>query len=199
MKTKILIMSLGLCILMIVLSGIQMNHAFSKGPTICYDGQKKEFVYFNIKDKDLFTDLKDLMPGDKKEQEVTFKAQNIRTNTKFFINISKSSDENIEKYIKIYANNKELIKNEEYIELANFSNDDELTLKVIVNVPKEAGNELQDLEYNLEWNILVQEENGEIIDVPNTYDSTNISLYIAIIIISFIIMIYTIRKIYENK
>ena len=200
MKTRLIAMLLGLSILMIIFSGLKMNQAYNAEPTIYYDGQKKEFAFINIKNRDVFTDLKELMPGDRREQEVTFKAGNINKNTKIFLNVNKNNyDKSIMQYIKIFANDKELVKDKEYIELANFSKDNVLKLKVVVDVPKEAGNELQDLKYNMDWNILVQEENEKLIDVPNTYDNINITLYIIIIILSIIIMIYSIRQIIKMK
>ena len=199
MKTRLVVMLLGLSILMIVFSGIRINQAYSTKPTIYYDGQKKQFTYFNVKNKDIFPDLKELMPGDRKEQEVIFKADNIKADTKVFLNISKNYDKNIREYIKIYADNKELVKDEEYIEIGNFLRNSEFKLKVVVDIPKEAGNELEDLEYNMDWNILVQEENGKLINVPNTYDDTNIILYIIICALSFIAMIYSIKKLKDRK
>ena len=199
MRTRLVVMLLGLSILMIVFSGIRMNQAYNAEPTIYYDGQKKEFTFFNIKDKDIFADLKELMPGDKREQEVTFKAENVKVNTKVFLNISKNYDKNVREYIKIYADGKELKRDEEYIELASFSTAREIKLKVIVDVPKEAGNEISDFKYNMEWNILIQEENGKLIDVPNTYDDTNITLYISICILSILVMIYSIIKLKNEK
>ena len=111
----------------------------------------------------------------------------------------KEIDKNILQYIKIYAGDKNLLKDEEYIELANFSSDGELKIKLVVDVPIEAGNELDDLKYGMDWNILIQEENGELIDVPNTYDDTNILLYIIVCILSILVMFYSIRQLFILK
>ena len=195
MKVKFGILLFCLSLLMIVLSSIKINLAYNTKPTICYDGQKKEFKYFNIKEKDMFVDLKNLMPGDKKEQEIIIKAVNIKKNTKLYLNINKENYKNILQFITIYVENKEIAKDKEYIKLTEFSNYGEIKLNVIVNVPIEAGNEIDDLTFNMDWNILVQEEDDKIIDVPNTYDDSNIVLYIIICAISFIILIFSSRKI----
>ena len=71
MKKIIITIVLGLSILTLISSTIKITQAYQSEPTIYYNGKNKEIVYFNVKDKDLFPNLKDLMPGDKKEQEIT--------------------------------------------------------------------------------------------------------------------------------
>ena len=78
MKTRILILVLRLSILMIFFSGLKVNQAYNTIPTIYYNGRNKEIVFLNMKVQDMFIELKELMPGDKKEQEVLFKADNIK-------------------------------------------------------------------------------------------------------------------------
>ena len=191
MKTKILILVLGLSILMIFFSGLKMNQAYNTEPTIYYDGKKKEITFLNMEDTDMFTELKELMPGDRKEQVVLFKADNIIKNTKIFLSFGNNCDKEMLQYIKIYENDEEILINNEYVEIASLSNDGQTRLKIVVDIPKETGNEIEGLESNIEWNILIQEENGEIYNIPNTYDDSNIPLYISIIIISLILLIYS--------
>lgn len=192
MKTRILILVLGLSILMIFFSGLKVNQAYNTIPTIYYNGQNKEIVFLNMKDQDMFTELKELMPGDKKEQEVLFKADNIKKNTKIFLSLGNNCDKEILQYIKIYEDEKETVISNEYAPIANLFNDGEIKLKIVVDIPNECGNEIKDFKCDMEWNILIQEENDELINVPNTYDENNIILYIIIIIISIIVMIYSI-------
>lgn len=199
MKKRILIAILCLSILMVILSGLKLSQAFNEEPTIYYDGQKREFAFFNIKDKEIFTDLKELMPGDKKEREVKFKAENVKRNTKFFLKVSMDDNKNISQYIKIYVDDKELLKYGEYVEFANLSKDSEFKLKIVVDVPKEAGNELEDIREDMIWEILIQEEDGNRIVLPNTYDDTNIVLYSIILIVSMVIMIYSIIQLKKIK
>ena len=199
MKTRLIVAILGLSILMIVLSGLKLNQAYNAEPTIYYDGQKREFAFFNIKDKEIFTDLKELMPGDKEEREVKFKAENVKKNTKFFLKVSMNDDKNISQFIKVYVDEKELVKYGEYFEFANLSKDSELKLKIVVDVPKEAGNEIEDIKEIMTWDILVQEEDGKLAVLPNTYDDSNITVYIIIIILSILAMIYSISKLIKIK
>ena len=75
MKKKLLVIVIGLNILIAIFLSVKLNQAYSLKPTIYYDGQKKEFTYFNVENKDLFNDLKEIMPGDVKEQEILFKTE----------------------------------------------------------------------------------------------------------------------------
>ena len=199
MKTRILIFILIFSILMIVLSGVKLNQSYSTEPTIYYDGQKKEISFINIKDTDIFRDFKELMPGDRKEQEILFKADNIKKNTKIFLSLANNVDKEILKFIKIYENDKEITINNEYVNIANLYNDGIIKLKIVVEIPKEIGNEIEEQKGNIEWNILIQEENDELINVPNTYDENNIILYFAIIGICLIVMIYSIIELKNIK
>ena len=139
------------------------------------------------------------MPGDKKEQEIILKADNIKNNTKFFLEFNEGNSSFILDYITIFLEDKELLKNQNIIELANASKDFEVKLKIIVDVPKEAGNEIEDQVYSMDWNILIQEEDSELINVPNTYDNTNIVLYFCMFFISVFVMIGAIIKIRNIK
>jgi len=185
------ILLLGLSILIIAFSGIKLNQSYSSLPTIYYDGQEKEFTYFNTNDTDLFSNLKEMMPGDVREQEILLKVDNIKKNTKLFLNVNEKSDNEISEFIKLYIDNKELKESEEYIELGTFSKDANFILKVVLQLPKELGNEIEDLEYNIDWNILVQEESGDLLEVPQTYDNSNIIIYIILCIVSIIAMLYS--------
>lgn len=194
MKKMIITIVLGLSILTLISSTLKITQAYKSEPTIYYDGKKKEIVYFNVKDKDLFPNLKDLMPGDKKEQEIILKADNIKKNTKVFLEFSGERNNFILDYITIFLGDKELSKENNTIQIANSSKDFEIKLKFVVNVPKEVGNEIEDQVYRIDWNILIQEEDSELKKVPNTFDNTNIVLYFCMFFISIFVMIVAIIK-----
>ncbi len=195
MKIKHIVLIILLSLILIIFCGVKINRAYNEGPTIIYDGQKKEITYHNINDKEIFTDLTELMPGDVRQRVVTLKAENIKNKTKLFLKMNHDIDENVLKYIKVYADNKELKNHEEFIEIGDFTDDNEIQLKIVVDIPKEVGNEIESLNYSVEWNILVQEEDGKLVNVPNTFDDNNIVLYVFIMIIAMIILVYSIRKI----
>lgn len=219
---KLLTVVLLLSILIIIFFGVKINQAYSPIPTIYYDGREKEIVFLNSDNTDLFSELKDIMPGDIKEQEILFKLENIKADTKIFLKIEGNEENKLPDgvNVKVLLNDNELSERNEFIELGTFSKDEELKLKVIVEVDKEVGNEIENLEQNMSWNVLIQEneesntneigsssnsntsqeaDNDNLIEVPYTYDNSNIILYILICIISFIIMIYSIIKLRKES
>lgn len=194
MKKTVVLIIICLSILMLISSTIKITQAYKSEPTIYYNGKNKEIVYFNVKDKDLFPNLKDLMPGDKKEQEIILKADNIKKTTKVFLEFSGERNNFILNYITVFLGDEELSKENNTIQIANNSQDFETKLKVVVDVPKEVGNEIEDQVYRIDWNILIQEEDSELIKVPNTFDNTNIVLYFCMFFISIFVMIVAIIK-----
>ena len=192
---KVIIIILLLNILIILFMGIKLSQAYSRTPTIYFDGIKKEISFINDNNTDLFTNLKEIMPGDIKEQDILFKLNNVRKDTKVFLEIDEDIEEELQKNIsiKIFANNKELTKNGEYTELGTFSGNEEINLKVIVEVSKESSNEIENIKQNMKWKILIQEnDNSDLIEVPYTYDNSNIILYVIICVVSLIVLICSI-------
>lgn len=211
---KIVITILLFSVLIIGSSLTKITQGYDKLPTICFDGNQKEILFINDDEGDLFNNLKDLMPGDRKEQDIILKVENIKTNTKLYLKIN--DEDNLLPLgisIKLYKNGNELKPINGLINLGNFSKDEETTLKVLVEVSNEVGNEIQDSKYNINWEIFVQENDedsnttenisnnpvnnikiteNELLEVPYTYDDSNINIYIVICIISFIIMIIAI-------
>ena len=211
---KIVITILLFSVLIIGFSLTKITQGYDKLPTICFDGNQKEILFINDDEGDLFNNLKDLMPGDRKEQDIILKVENIKTNTKLYLKIN--DEDNLLPLgisIKLYKNGNELKPINGLINLGNFSKDEETTLKVLVEVSNEVGNEIQDSKYNINWEIFVQENDedsnttenisnnpvnnieiteNELLEVPYTYDDSNINIYIVICIISFIIMIIAI-------
>ena len=192
---KVIIIILLLNILIILFMGIKLSQAYSRTPTIYFDGRKKEISFINDNNTDLFTNLKEIMPGDIKEQDILFKLNNVRKDTKVFLEIDEDIEEELQKNIsiKIFANNKELTKNGEYTELGTFSGNEEINLKVIVEVSKESSNEIENIKQNMKWKILIQEnDNSDLIEVPYTNDNSNIILYVIICVVSLIVLICSI-------
>lgn len=196
---KLLTIITFLTILIIIFWGTKLIQAQSTTPTICYDGNYKEISFINDNGTDLFKNLKEIMPGDVKEQTILFKAKNIKKETKVFLVINGDVNKEFKKYIsiKVFKDNKELKNNGEYIELGTFSKDEEFNLSVIVEVSNETGNEINDIELNIDWKIFIQEtdrnintNNGnndgiqDIIEVPVTKDNSNINVYIIVFILS---------------
>ena len=226
MKKITIVVSL-LSILIMGFSLIKVTQGHSQIPTIYFDGSKKEISLINDNNGDLFNNLKELMPGDERTQNILLKLDNINTDTKVFLKIVDKEDNELPQgvTIKLYQNDDELEKTEQFINLGTYSKDKTVNLKVVVKVSNEIGNEVQDLEQNFNWKIFIQENeesntnstvnnvtsnvddnnssNKEIIEdelfeVPYTYDNSNINIYIIICIISFITMICSIRALIKE-
>lgn len=167
---------------------VNLSYAFTKEPAIIYDGKQKQISFIND-DLDLFDNLKEMMPGDVKTQNILFKLNNINNKTKVFLEMSEDSLSENNILIKIFNGNKELLKKGDYIELGSFSKPTEINLRVVVSVPDNVGNEIAGIKENIDWKFLVQVDDSEqLVDVPITDD--NIMLYIVMGFISLILMVF---------
>jgi len=198
---KIITMLLLINIIFLSFSVVKLSQAASTLPTIYYDGVKKEFIYSNVENNDLFKNLKEMMPGDTREQEILFKMQNILPNTKAYIKITESVDDKISDFlnIKVYLNDKELVSENNLIEIGDFSSEKQFKINIVASLSENAGNEISDLVYNIEWEFFIQENGEEILDVPQTFDSTNIYPHVISCIISLFIMLILICLLLKNK
>lgn len=206
-------------IILISFSFIKITQGYSDLPTIYFDGNSKKISFLNADNGDLFSNLKELMPGDKKSQDILFKLNDVKSETKVFLKVTDKSSKKLPDgvTINLYENEKKLEQKEDLINLGTFSKDEESNLRVEVKIDEEAGNELQDLEYNFNWQFFIQEnekdvnsenntENGnneninnDLSEVPYTYDNSNIYIYIIICIISFIMMVLSIIELRKES
>ena len=196
MKYKVLII---LFLGIIIYSGIKIRPSFSSNAVLYYNGNTKEFTYFNLDKKDVFDDFKDMMPGDTRSQTLTVRAGNIKPGTKLYLKLHSDINEEVLKYINIsvYENDKLLSSNEDMIKLYNFTKDDVFTMKVVVEVPTSVGNEVEELIAHLKWSFMI-EEDGNTEEVPRTYDGFNMIKYISMILVSLVMIIILIFKIKDN-
>lgn len=168
-------------------SFIKITMAVSDDSYIYYDGFKNEISFSN---DDLFTDLKGLMPGDEKVQNVTLKVRNIFDITTLYLRVDQNNSNSFD--IKTYADGK-LIGTGDYVRLGSFSENDDISLRVVIKVPEETGNEIENLKYDVTWDVLVQKENTEVVDVPKTND--NIFIYVLLLILSILMMLFVFIKV----
>ena len=85
-----------------------------------------------------------------------------------------------------------LIGTGDYVKLGAFSENEDISLKVVIKVPEETGNEIENLKYDVTWNVLAQKDNAEVVDVPKTND--NIFIYVLLLILSILMMIFVFIK-----
>ena len=76
---KIKISIILLSIIIFIFSIIKISEAHTTILTLCFDGNKKEISFINDSNGDLFNNLKDIMPGDIREQEILLKLENKKT------------------------------------------------------------------------------------------------------------------------
>lgn len=190
-KKLAIIIVLGISILLSMMYGLKLNQAYSPLPTVYYDGQKKTFTYLNVNHKDLLPSFKEIMPGDVKEQKILLKFENIKKKTKVYLNVNKDANSDVLKYMKLYVDSKEITFNDENILLGTFTKDTQSTLKIVFSLPKEVGDEIEGVTKAFNWNMLIQEENGELLEVPQTYDDSKILVYFCIFALSLIAILYS--------
>ena len=182
-KKLIIIIFLGV----FIYSSLQLTKTFSSSNSLYYDGNSKQFTYYNSSQGDFFDDFKDLIPGDVREQTVNIRGVNIKKKTKLFIRLDSDIDESILSLvnISIYKDDELLDSSTDTIEITDLNEDSNIVLKLRLEVPIEVGNVISDKESSLRWTFLV-EEDEDLIEVPNTYDSSHIIRYFIILTVSLL-------------
>ena len=196
MKYKILII---LFLGIIIYSGIKISPSLSSDAVLYYNGNTKEFTYFNLDKKDVFDNFKDMMPGDTRSQTLSVRAGNIKPGTRMYLKLNSDINAEILKYVNVYVyeNDKLLPSIDDTIEIYNFTKDDVFTMKVVVKVPEEVSNDAAELVAHLKWTFMI-EEDGNIEEVPRTYDGFNMIKYISMILVSLVMITILIFKIKDN-
>ena len=199
MKKKVFII---LLLGVLIYSSIQLTKTFSSDNSLYYDGNSKQFTYYNSSQGDFFDDFKDLIPGDVREQTVTIRGVNIKKRTKLFIRLDTDIDESILSLINIsvYKDDELLDSSTDTIEITDLNEDSNIVLKLRLEVPIEVDNIISDKVSIMRWSFLV-EEDEDLIEVPNTYDSSHIIIYSIILGLSLLglILLITNKKVLETK
>ena len=170
-----------------------------------YNGKNNSFKYINTENTDLFKNFKDLMPGDTKEQVITISTKNIKQETKMYLKISNEGMDELSKNgisLKvfneadcIYDNSKDG-NSEQVVYLHTFSNDTEFKIRVVVDVPEDISNEIEELKLNIKWKFMVEEAGKSVeVDLPKTSDDVGIYVFLALVsLIVVIIAMITLRE-----
>lgn len=195
-QTKLLLVLMFLILLMFSVKEVTLS--YSSDVSLNYDGKTKTFSY--SKTDDLFTEFKDLMPGDKKTQMIRVNLNNIGNNSKLYLN-PLYSDSLSGLTVKIYKDDILLYdtvnNNSKLIKIYDNNEHKQFYLKVNLEVPVELGNELQGSNIDFKWQFII-EDGDDLIDVPQTYADNGILKYVILMILSLIAIIFLILSLRKD-
>lgn len=185
--------------------------AFASG-TVTYDGNAKNFIFAPGSDyslTDLFENFKNVMPGDSLTQQITVKndssngvkvkiymrslgahEDSVDFLSQLHMTVAKSADNDMAYMFDAAADQTDGL--EDWVLLGTLYSGGEVNLDVTLEVPIELSNDYQEAIGYLDWQFKVEEypiEEGDPTP-PQTGDNTNLSLYIALMCVSGLILIF---------
>lgn len=184
--------------------------------TVTYDGTAKEFIFApgsDLSPTDLFSDFKNVMPGDSLTQKVTINNK-IEKDVKINVYMrSLGAQEGSEEFLSqmtldvAYSGKPEMAKMfsapadqtaqlTDWVLLGTVYSGGVIDLDVTLNIPIELGNDFQAAIGYLDWQFKVEEMPVEPDDpLPPTGDTSPVMLYIMLMILSAAaIVLFVIKK-----
>ncbi len=190
--------------------------------TVTFDGDSKKFIFepgSEYSPTDLFTDFKDVMPGDGITQKVYIK-NDVSNDVKIKLYIrslgaQEGSNDFLSKLnLKVSQEGSsnlfdapadQTAQLTEWVYLGTFYSGAEISLNVTLDVPIDLGNEYQEAVGYLDWQFKVEELPIDPDDPkpPKTGDTTNMHLYIALAsvvgLVLVLLVVYKRRKSQEQS
>lgn len=205
----------------IMISLLSMLCVYAQEGKVTYDGNANEFIFApgsEFSPSDLFSNFKDVMPGDCLTQQITVKndaSKNVKV--KIYLRSLGAHEDSVEflsrlelKVLKSDENEMgymfEAVADEtdgltDWVCLGTLYSGGEVNLDVVLNVPVELDNEYQEKQGYLDWEFMVEELPTEPDDPkpPKTGDDSHMYLWCMLALASsFILIVFVIVRKKEN-
>lgn len=192
---RILLIVFSVC-LIVSCAGFTLAYTADGEPTVLYDGRERSLTVLNTEGSDLFTNMKDLMPGDSRVQEVSLQAKNLTGTVSIWLKAdcdAETAQALEELTLSVYADGKLISSGpagssenlSSGVELYSFTSDKTVPLRIELDVPVQVGNELAGAQEHLQWTFTVQDDSGSSVIPPQTGERSGLTVWIALMIISF--------------
>lgn len=201
MNKKIILI---ICSIFMLYSIINIQSSYSSDKAIYYDAKEQKITYYNLDKDDLFNNFKNLVPGDIREQEITINTVNLKQGINMYLKFDYAINKDIINSIKIkiYKDNEEVLNDNGMYKIIG-GIDKSANLKMVMEVPTSAGNEISGYNNDSFKITFLVENNGKLIEVPQTNNpktfDKGIMPYVLLFFISLIILIITLINYSKNN